>query len=307
VRVESSDDEAAVVAAPSPVSSPSPAIDVDVPDQFAWTCLMYASKYGYYDIVVRLIQSGAKVNATGNCGGRTSLLLACKRGHENIVEELLKAGANVDSVDAENKTSLSWAALYGWDRIVTQLLNAGADAKIESTVGKTSALYAKSLVTRNKLEVAEGLFTPSAASTQVKSLNEHFHKLGWDNKSLQMIPFIFEFLTTEPDFYTSGYNAGKRGAGRYGESGCRNLPVRMVKVAKAEYENAPGVILEWVEEKGMFRVEFKKLGKTMKVYPGNLEVDTKRGAGTLKRDGRTGDFWVMSEGNSTLAKMTIVT
>lgn len=282
-------------------------IDVNVRDQFHWTALMYASKFGYYAIVVRLIAAGADVNACGIMGGRTSLMLACKRGHEEIVQELLKAGANVNAVDSENKTSLTWATIKGYSRIVDNLLMTGAKASIVSSTGRTCASYAKGNHSlRSKLDVVvQGFYLPSMVPPILEMLQEFTKvKLGWGDGANNLLPLVFEFLAAKASVnHDPQYIAGRS----RGEPLCKNVNVRMVKVQKPEYNGAEGQIIDWVEEREMFRVQFPMLGKTLRVHPTNLEVDTKKGSGILKRVMKTGDFLVLGNGNKQLANWRIVT
>lgn len=88
-----------------------------------------ASAYGITQLVEKLIDVGANVNAT-NSFGYTPLLEACHRGFQNIVELLVKGGADLQYIPPADKsnsspfvsapaqTALSESARCGFHRIV---------------------------------------------------------------------------------------------------------------------------------------------------------------------------------------------
>jgi ankyrin repeat protein len=66
--------------------------DVNIRDNFGYTALIWASRFGHIDIVRLLIDAGADVNAR-NDGGRTALMYASDCGYLDIVELLRSKGA----------------------------------------------------------------------------------------------------------------------------------------------------------------------------------------------------------------------
>jgi len=65
-----------------------PPEDVNIQDRIEHTVLMYASVYGYTEIVKLLLQKeGIDVNIQNNCGN-TALILASVCGHTEIVKLL---------------------------------------------------------------------------------------------------------------------------------------------------------------------------------------------------------------------------
>ena len=130
---------------------------------------------GHADIVTKLIQAGADVNATDpngrtalthdtlrsgddyiemqliqpgddanaeDYGEWTALMSACFRGHEVVVSQLIEAGVNVDAKGEDGNTALMLACFRGHDTIVTQLIQAGADCNAIDEKGHTALIIA---------------------------------------------------------------------------------------------------------------------------------------------------------------------
>ena len=77
--------------------------DPDSKNMNGRTCLIYAAKLGYVDIVGILLKRGANIEAK-NHKGRTALFLAIKKRNDNVVKLLLEYGARTDVED-----------MYGYD------------------------------------------------------------------------------------------------------------------------------------------------------------------------------------------------
>ncbi|KAI6747494.1 hypothetical protein HG530_015874 [Fusarium avenaceum] len=94
--------------------------------------LQAASGGGHIDVVERLLEAGANVNAAAaefGYGGRTALQAASEGGYIQVIERLLEAGANVHAAAAEHKgrTALQAASEGGYIQVVERLLEAGAN------------------------------------------------------------------------------------------------------------------------------------------------------------------------------------
>ena len=86
------------------------------------TALQAAAWKGHGEIVTRLVERGAQVDAQRK-GGRNALLCAAAQGHADIVSLLLDQGAFVDTRDGNyGRTSLSWAAWNGHEEVVKILI-----------------------------------------------------------------------------------------------------------------------------------------------------------------------------------------
>jgi Ankyrin repeats (3 copies) len=59
--------------------------------------------------------------------GATALMIACKFGHGEIVERLLDAGAEINARDNAGVTGMGYAAMMGQQGIVKMLIERGAD------------------------------------------------------------------------------------------------------------------------------------------------------------------------------------
>ena len=107
------------------------------------TALMYASAFGYTEVVRLLIHHGATVDRRDQ-GGSTSLMWASDNGHPEIVEVLLEKGADVSAVDLSGKTSLMRLASQsaGSSKVAEVLLKAGADVNKVDRDGNTALMMA---------------------------------------------------------------------------------------------------------------------------------------------------------------------
>lgn len=78
--------------------------------------LQDAARAGRLELLERLLQQGAPVNAA-DTAGRTPLILAVMQGHTAVVQRLLTAGANPALVDQEGLNALQHARRLGFDGI----------------------------------------------------------------------------------------------------------------------------------------------------------------------------------------------
>jgi cytohesin len=106
------------------------------------TPVMIAANAGAERCVGALIDLGADVNAPPARGlpyeGLGALHLACSRGYSNVVERLIQAGADVDARGPEGETPLMIAAMGNDAPIAVKLLAAGADPSAKRNDGFTA-------------------------------------------------------------------------------------------------------------------------------------------------------------------------
>ena len=102
------------------------AADADVnPTEPDCTALQAAAGGGHLEVVERLLQANANVNATTS-SGRTALQIAAAYGYLNVVERLLQANADVNTTSSSDMTALQEAAKGGHQDVVKRLRAAGA-------------------------------------------------------------------------------------------------------------------------------------------------------------------------------------
>ncbi|MFT4314783.1 MAG: ankyrin repeat domain-containing protein [Wolbachia pipientis] len=99
------------------------------------TALHFAVKNGYIDVVEALLDKKASVNSLSIFG--TPLNLAAEQGHKEIVEALLNKGADVNLQDNDRKTPLHLAIRKGNENIVKVLLDKGANVNLQDNDRKT--------------------------------------------------------------------------------------------------------------------------------------------------------------------------
>jgi ankyrin repeat protein len=86
---------------------------------------MWAIKYENMELINRLIEGGANVNATTNEGGTALMWAACSDNVE-IARLLIEKGALLDIKDRRGGTSVSWALNDGNWNVLELLLQRGA-------------------------------------------------------------------------------------------------------------------------------------------------------------------------------------
>lgn len=79
--------------------------DINATDELECNALMFASMFGYKDIVDYLLANGVKPT-TVDYSSNSALLYAAQNGHTAIVEALILAGAEV------NKKTITIAPLF---------------------------------------------------------------------------------------------------------------------------------------------------------------------------------------------------
>jgi ankyrin repeat protein len=105
------------------------------------TVLMAAASKGYTATVQKLLDRGAKVDATDSVGA-TALMWAAYLGHTETVQLLLNAGAKVNAKAEGGGTALSDAAEKGYTSTVVALLDARADVNARNNEGFTPLMQA---------------------------------------------------------------------------------------------------------------------------------------------------------------------
>ena len=101
-----------------------------------------AATAGNLDDVIRLINSGAKINHKYSIYFTTPLIEASINGHDTVVDYLISKEADLNSVDNENNSALIFACKERYLPIVKSLIKAGADKDIQNTYGETGLIIA---------------------------------------------------------------------------------------------------------------------------------------------------------------------
>jgi len=133
-------------------------LNVDGQDEEGDTALMWASAWGYTDIVRRLLDLGADFNLQ-NDEGDTALLRTSWRVGNNrgALWELLKQeGIDVNHQDNEGYTALMGVSSRGLRLIfVRRLLQLGANPNLENKEGETALSFANLSGRRELIEEIE--------------------------------------------------------------------------------------------------------------------------------------------------------
>jgi len=97
-----------------------------------------AAMVGDVQVLRRLIDAGADLNAREAWGGSSPLITAATFGHAEVASELIAAGADLDQQNNDGSTALITAAFFCRTEIVEMLLAAGADESIRGNDGSTA-------------------------------------------------------------------------------------------------------------------------------------------------------------------------
>ena len=113
--------------------------DVNRSDQFGNTALHWAVAQGFDDLVLLLIEVGARVNVV-NEEDQSPLMRACRLGRVKAVDALLEAHAVASAIDRNGSTALMKAAAGGQVAIIEKLVERGAQHALMDA-HKMSALH----------------------------------------------------------------------------------------------------------------------------------------------------------------------
>ncbi|MCX5636959.1 MAG: ankyrin repeat domain-containing protein, partial [Planctomycetota bacterium] len=102
------------------------------------TCVIEAACFSQIKRLEQIIREGADIEHVHDdfqCQG-TALIISAKRNNYNVVQKLLELGAKVNAKDTLGNTALHYAAQYGNDDILRSLLESGADINIRNQKGQ---------------------------------------------------------------------------------------------------------------------------------------------------------------------------
>ena len=111
--------------------------NVNQPDEFGMTPLIYASISNTPQAVQTLLKAGAQVNQT-NALGMTPLMLAADSNTPQVVQTLIKAGADINMMDDEHGYTSLMYAVGNTPEVVEVLLDANPDTLLDNIEGETA-------------------------------------------------------------------------------------------------------------------------------------------------------------------------
>ena len=135
---------------------------INVCDDDDWTPLVFAAFCGQREILSRLLQRGAVIDAKSKKLGRTALHFACDEGKLDCVEMLLDAGSAINVCDDDDDwTPLILATFCGQKEVLSLLLKGGALINAKSKkLGRTALHFA---CQKGKLDCVEMLLDAGSA------------------------------------------------------------------------------------------------------------------------------------------------
>lgn len=163
--------------------------------------LWKACAAGDRDVVQRLLDDGADVNAPDPVLSVTPLSYATIFGRDEVAKLLLQRGADAKRANRDGGTALHGAAFLGRADIARELLKAGADPKIRNERGET-ALDATLVDWGVTQFIAQVMKVPVERESVMKGRQEVRQMLGGGGEDVKSRPLvvIWLFLTQMPIF-----------------------------------------------------------------------------------------------------------
>ncbi|XDZ66705.1 ankyrin repeat domain-containing protein [Alphaproteobacteria bacterium LSUCC0684] len=127
-------------------------------DEYDWTPLHLAARWGKPEVIEVLVNAGASLEAITEFNGQTPLHSAVGSGKVENIEALILAGANIESRCIKGGTPLHWAAQFGSVRIVQKLIDEGAMLEARDRNGYTPLHWAakKGMPAKLRVLIAAG-------------------------------------------------------------------------------------------------------------------------------------------------------
>jgi len=116
--------------------------DVHLADASGTTPFLLSAARGRTDMVRLLLNSGAKVNDEAKGLGTTALMFASNFGYVEMIDELLDRGADPNTAQADGATAVMLAAQAGQSEAVDRLVRRGADVNKRHKDGRTALMLA---------------------------------------------------------------------------------------------------------------------------------------------------------------------
>ena len=115
---------------------------VNMKDARGFTPLIFASYFDKKDIVEKLLEYNAEVDATDG-SGNTALIGVAFKGNTDLAALLIKDGADINAKNNLGITPLIFASMYNQTKMVVLLLKHQADLSIKDNDKKMASDYAK--------------------------------------------------------------------------------------------------------------------------------------------------------------------
>lgn len=96
------------------------------------------AREGQTDVLMDYLAAGVPIRLT-DADGNTLLMLAAYHGHADLVQRLCDAGADVNALNDRGQSPLAGAIFKGEDLVVSVLLGAGADPDLGTPTARATA------------------------------------------------------------------------------------------------------------------------------------------------------------------------
>ena len=138
--------------------------------------LIEAAKSGNLVELRAALDAGAIVD--NKIDGNTALLWASAYGYLEIVKELINRGADKNIQDVEGFTPLSWASSLGRINVVSELVSRGVDITIKNKFGQSAYDLSATEQIKNILLYARAAAPAAGGSIYQHKLQKYVNKLN---------------------------------------------------------------------------------------------------------------------------------
>lgn len=138
----------------------TPGVDINARSRNGDTALMLAALQSDTDAAIALIDKGAQINRPG----WTALHYAAASGNLDIIRRLLEASAFIDAESPNRTTPLMMAARSGHAEAVRLLLDEGAELGLKNELGLSAADFARAQGHRELADSLDSLAAPRPTS-----------------------------------------------------------------------------------------------------------------------------------------------
>jgi len=145
--------------------------DVDAKDESGCTMLHFADDTS---VVELLLDKGANIDIKDNEYSFTPLHYAARFGREDVADVLIARGANINAKDKWDFQPIHWAAYHDRADVIELLLSKGADINAKTSLGQTPLQLAQERRNTKTIEVLHKHSGSVAVKTESKALKVLF-------------------------------------------------------------------------------------------------------------------------------------
>lgn len=195
-------------------------IEVNICDDTGKTLLMHAINFKSFNLVKKLLGSGANVHDRDDIGqtailyassanllifnilleaganildkdneNRTALMFCAYDGPLEVLEIIINKGVDVNAVNISQQSALMYAATCRREDVVQILINAGADIHHKNNIGESILMYA---ITKQMINLVEQLINMGANIFEVNNNKDSVLTYAIDTKNPKLVMILIK-------------------------------------------------------------------------------------------------------------------